>query len=69
MTESDHEVQEIYIRSRGGNPEESFIDPEVSKTMTPEGRDLMRRVLGSTSLRIRVFDTNSLRKHIRDADE
>lgn len=69
MTESDHEVEESYIRSQGGDAEESFIDPEVSKAMTPEGRDLMRRVLGSTSFKIRVFDTNSLRKHRRGADE
>jgi hypothetical protein len=56
-------TNESYIISYGADPEKDFIDPQISEAMTPEGRKLMKRVLGSTTLRIQIFDTNSLRMH------
>ncbi len=69
MTEDKSEREASYIRSRGGYPEQDFVDPALSETMTPEGRSLMRRVLGSAPLRIHIMETNSLRKHRSDSEE
>lgn len=63
MTNRSSEDKESYIRSRGADPKEDFVDPAVFEVMTSEGQDLVKRVLGSTSLRIHVLDSGSLRKH------
>lgn len=69
MTDVFRSNEESYIRTKGADPEHDFVDPEVSKSMTPEGRDLVKRVLGSTSLRIHIFDTKSLRRSKLDSDK
>lgn len=66
----DSSVREAsYIRSKGGNPEQDFVDPTLTETMTPEGRSLVKRVLGSTPLRIHIMETNSVRRHRPDSEE
>lgn len=69
MANPDRETQSAYIEAQGGDPDKDFIDPEIVKTRTPEGLDMMKRVLGSTPLRIQIFDTNSLRRHRRKSGE
>ncbi|MEO5499363.1 MAG: hypothetical protein ABIR46_02605 [Candidatus Saccharimonadales bacterium] len=69
MNKDKSEREASYIRSKGGDPEQDFVDPTLSETMTPEGRSFMKRVMGSTPLRIHIMETNSLRKHRPDSVE